>query len=320
MGAQSILNLFPADFREIFGTVARRQSRLQEIRLRAGKPIYVIEADRELFLDEQGNIMADVGQAKILSAADLAKIVSHICQYSLYAYEDELRQGFLTVASGHRVGIVGQAVLTEHEDIRTIKYISGLNIRIAHEIKGAADRVLPYIYCEGRLQNTIIISPPGCGKTTILRDLIRQVSDGNSFGKGISVGVVDERSEIAACFHGYPQNDVGIRTDVLDSCPKAKGMMMLIRSMSPKALAIDELGNTEEWKALLHASYCGIAVLATMHGTGLDDYKRHSEISLSGQNDIFRLCIVLRKRNDKCIVEKIYENEAEGEWRCRFQI
>jgi len=311
MKEQNIKEIFPEEWREFFDSVARRQESLQEIRLRAEKPISVVINGREYFLDSCGEITEKYNCVKILKINDLTRILNHISKYSLYAYEDELRQGFLTVPGGHRVGIVGQAVLDDREEIKTMKYINAMNIRIAHEIKGAADSVMPFLYCGDILQNTLIISPPACGKTTLLRDIIRQVSDGNVYGKGKTVGLVDERSEIAGGYRGIPQNDVGIRTDILDSCPKVKGMMMLIRSMAPKVLAIDEVGKEQEWETLRYASYCGISLLATMHGERLKDYQK-----CCGQ-DIFKLCIVLRRHHKKCVVEQIFVNE--GEWKCRFQ-
>lgn len=319
MTTQNILHLFPDEFRGIFQIVSKRQEMIQEIRLRVNRPVYVIEKGQERFLNRQGMFTDQPDKAKLLSAVELKCIMNHICRYSLYAFEEELRQGFITVQGGHRIGIAGQAVMTEQEGVRTLKYISGLNIRIAHEIKGAANRVMPYIYDNGRLQNTLVISPPGCGKTTLLRDMIRQVSDGNTYGQGISVGLVDERSEIAGCFQGCPQNDVGLRTDVLDRCPKAGGMMMLIRSMAPGAVAIDELGGPEEWKSLLYASYCGAGLLATMHGAGVEDYVERRNMCIPGQGDIFSRCIVLSRKNGQFIVEEIYKRENGDVWICIFQ-
>jgi len=319
MNAQNIRNLFPEELRDIFKIVSSRQEKIQEIRLRAGCPVYVLEDGREYFLDRQGQYTDVPARAKLTTAEEIKNIINHICRYSLYAYEDEIRQGFLTVRGGHRVGITGQTVVSREDEIRSIKYINGLNIRIAHEIKGAADKLLPYIYENKQLQNTLIISPPGCGKTTLLRDMIRQVSDGNMYGHGISVGVVDERSEIAGCFQGCPQNDVGIRTDILDSCPKAKGMMLLVRSMAPGAVAIDELGGEEEWKALLYASYCGIALLGTMHGAGLEDYILRQKACISGSYYLFSRCIVLRRRHGQCVIEEIHKRGNGEGWQCIFQ-
>ena len=146
-----------------------------------------------------------------------------------------------------------------------------MNIRIAHEVRGAADPILPWVYEEKRPLDTLILSPPGCGKTTLLRDLIRRVSDGNRFAPGKTVGVVDERSEIAGTFRGRAQNDVGMRTDVLDGCSKAEGLLLLLRSMSPDVIAVDELGGEEEIRCVRQALRCGCAVFATMHAGSLPE-------------------------------------------------
>lgn len=226
----TILQLFPAKSREFWKYTASCQAGLQEIRLRAGRPILVYVDDRELFLDDSGRFTDNVREARTVMAGELSGILEHICHYSLYAFEDELRQGFLTVAGGHRIGIAGQVTSEDGTSIRTVRNISFLNIRVSHEIRGAADAVMGRMYSENGLKSALIISPPGCGKTTLLRDLIRQVSDGSAASRGMTVGVVDERSEIAGTFCGIPQNDVGMRTDVLDACPKRIGMMMLLRS------------------------------------------------------------------------------------------
>lgn len=317
MKEQSILYLFPEYLRELFLPVSRRQQWIQEIRLRTNRPIYIMERGVEKLLDRQGMETREERLGRVLSGEEMKDIVNHICRYSIYAYEDELRQGFLTVPGGHRIGMAGQAVIDSEQQVRTIKYPGSLNIRIAHEIRGAADEVLPCVYRAGRLRSVLIISPPGCGKTTLLRDLVRQVSDGNAYGRGQNVAVVDERSEIAGCYQGIPQNDVGRRTDVLDRCPKARGMLMLIRSMAPAAVAMDEIGEVEDWQALAHASFCGAAVLATMHGEGLADYERRSRHMLQGQ-EIFSCCILLGRTGDRIGVQEIYEKE-EGGWKCCWQ-
>jgi len=319
MKTNNILYLFPDELRDLFLYVSEYESKLQEIRLRIENPVYVKIAGEEFFLDRQGKPIHTEALARKLNAEEVKRIINHICKYSIYAYEDELRQGFLTVPGGHRVGVVGQVVLNEKGEIRTIKHISAMNIRIAHQVRGAADKVLPYMYQGGKMKNTIIVSPPGCGKTTLLRDMIRQVSDGNAFGQGMNVGVVDERSEIAGCFHGSPQNDVGIRTDILDRCPKGKGMMLLIRSMAPEVVAIDELGEEEEWRMLQYASYCGISILATMHGEGWEDYRKRKNLCQHDNKDIFSLCIVMRRNLGKCEVTHIYEKNYKEEWECILQ-
>lgn len=305
----TILQLFPASRRAYWKPVAACQKDIREIRLRAGRPIIVYRRNEELFLDGEGNFTDSMDRAQVTAEGELEGLLEHICNYSLYAYEEELRQGFLTVCGGHRVGVAGQAVLSEEGRLRTIKNVSFLNIRVAHEIKGAADELLPRVYEGGRLKSTLIISPPGCGKTTLLRDLVRQVSDGNRYGRGMTVGMVDERSEIAGAYCGKPQNDVGMRTDVLDACPKELGMMLLLRAMSPEVIAIDELGSQKELDALRCASACGCRILATAHGDGLEDVRTRFGRE-GGWEHLFQQYVLLGRKGGNCFIESVREGGA----------
>lgn len=314
---QSILQIFPGEKRDFFKKTAEREAYINEIRLRAEKPILVAEGENEWYLDREGVYTKDFLSAVRISARELEKILQHICHYSLYAYEEELRQGYITVEGGHRIGITGQVVLEEAGKIRTIKHIRSINIRISHEIKQVSDPLLPYLYKEERPRSVLIISPPGCGKTTLLRDIIRNLSDGTCYGKGVTVGVVDERSEIAGSYLGQPQNDVGIRTDVLDACPKALGMLLLVRAMSPKVVAIDELGSREEIEAVRTAAACGSSVIATMHGRNLEDIRKRDGMERLLQESCFEVLLVLGKERGSCIVKNIFEEVGNGEWKCR---
>ena len=168
------------------------------------------------------------------------------------------------------MGVMGKAIL-EEDRVKNLQYISSVNLRMSHEILGCADRVLPFITKNRQVCHTLVISPPRCGKTTLIRDLIRQISDGNSYVKGCTVGVVDERSEIGGCYLGIAQNDLGIRTDVLDCCPKAEGMIMLIRSMAPQVIAVDEIGSMEDIHAIEYAMQCGCKMIASVHGLSMDE-------------------------------------------------
>ena len=311
MRREEILSMFPEYMRGRWENTAAQADNLQEIRLRVNRPAAVWINHSEWFVDETGKLTDKPSQTAVSTAEELEAVIKHLCQYSLYAFADEIRQGFLTVQGGHRVGLAGQVILEGNDKIRNLKYIRYLNIRIAHEIKGVSDSLLPCLYDgKGSFYNTLLISPPGCGKTTMLRDLVRNVSNGSAFGKGMNVSVVDERSEIAGSYLGMAQNDVGIRTDVLDGCPKREGMMMLIRAMAPQVLAVDELGSDGDIQALQKASGCGCKLIATIHGSSLEEVHHKKYMCNVIADKLFDRYVVLTRRNGNCEVEGIYNEEG----------
>ena len=160
------------------------------------------------------------------------------------------------------------------------------------------------------MYHTLIISPPRCGKTTLLRDLIRQISDGNKWVKGCTVGVVDERSELAGCYRGIPQNQMGMRTDVLDGCPKADGMLMLVRSMSPQVVAVDEIGAPEDVEAIKYAMHCGCKMIATVHGETLDEIQRKPLFEQLIKEQCFDRYIVLKNEKQVGELAGIYDTQG----------
>ncbi|MGN0507315.1 MAG: stage III sporulation protein AA [Lachnospiraceae bacterium] len=261
---QEFYKIFPAKLRDAMSRVELSWEALTELRFRCGGPVMLLCGKQEYFLTPCHGASKKLEDAYRMPQSELKEMMEYISNYSFYAYEEEIRQGFLTIQGGHRIGFCGKVVL-EDGKIRTIRNISFLNVRIAHEQKGCAEQLLPLLMEGERLCHTLIVSPPGCGKTTLLRDTVRLVSNG-TYCVGRKVGVVDERSEIAACYHGVPQNDVGLRTDVLDCCPKALGIGLLLRSMSPEVIAVDELGGKEDILMVQRAIRSGCSILATAHG------------------------------------------------------
>ncbi len=265
---------------------------LQEIRVRTDKPVTVLYGGKEFFAEPDGSLVTDSAQAVYATQEMIRDMMQVFSSYSLYAFEEEIRQGFLTIPGGHRIGICGKMVL-DNEKIKTIRYISSVNIRLSHEVKGCADTVMPYLYEGQRICNTLIVGAPCSGKTTLLRDLIRQLSDGSAGHSGVNVSVIDERSEIGACYLGIPQNDIGIRTDILDCCPKREGLLMLLRSMAPAVIAVDEIGNEADHIALRHALYCGCKLISTVHGYAYDDLYSKPLLKMMLEEGVFERFIIL---------------------------
>lgn len=286
-----------------------RLERLQEIRLRCYKPLILMIDGKETWLTDQGTVTYDIKRAYCTTLQDIRETMEYVSNYSVYAYEEEIRQGFLTIRGGHRVGVAGR-VISEANTVKGMKYISNINIRISHEKKGCGDKVLPWLFEKRKFCHTLLISGPGCGKTTLLRDLVRQISDGSNLNRGCTVGVIDERSEIAGCYNGIPQNDVGMRTDVLDCCPKAEGMMLLIRSMSPEVIAVDELGSQQDIRAMEAAMHCGCKMLATVHGTSFEEISKKTLFSSLIHNRVFERYVILQDRKKVGQIKAIYDGSG----------
>lgn len=307
-----ILPLLPLHIAELIKSIpAGNLLDLEEIRLRPAKPLMLVMNHEDFMLASDGKMTKDYSKAYLVTKDDIYKTFHFISQCSVYSFEEELKNGYITIAGGHRIGFSGH-VLLENDNIKTIRYISGFNIRIAREIIGAADPVLPYIIDNGKTLNTLIISPPKAGKTTLLRDIVRQLSSGvdKLKIKGMNVGLVDERSEIACCYEGIPQNDVGIRTDVLDSCPKAKGIMMLLRSMSPDIIATDEIGRNEDATAIEEAINAGVTIITTAHGLDIDDIRKRPAIRKLINRSFFDRYIILGTGSGVGSIEAILESNT----------
>lgn len=284
---------------------------IEEIRLRAGKPVMLSFFRKDFFLGETGGVFACPGKSFTLTTEDLNEMVFKICENSYYAYQDEINKGFITIRGGHRIGLVGTPVV-ENGRIINIRDISSLNVRIAREVIGFGDGVVKSIFKNRKdIYNTLIISPPGMGKTTLLRDIIRTVSNGidNSFD-GLKVGVVDERGEIAACYRGIPQNDLGCRTDVINGINKKEGMEILLRSMSPNVISLDELGNSDDVSTVLQVMNAGVRLLATAHGYDVDGLKGRRGFRELFAENCFERFIVISENSRFCYELKVTDGEG----------
>lgn len=248
---------------------------IEEIRIYCGKQTQVIAGHKTISLTEK------------VSPVEINDILNQLMQYSYYAYEEDLSKGFITIKGGHRVGICGKAVI-ERGKTTLLRDISSLNIRCAREIIGCSDAVMKQIFSpQIKLSNVLIVSPPGCGKTTLLRDIARHLSE-----RGIKVAICDERSEIAAMSGGYSNYHFGPMVDVLDGCPKETGIMMLIRSMSPQVIIVDEIGKSEDMEAIKTCVHCGVHLITTIHGCDLQDLQK-SEIYPAIAKQSFQHIIIL---------------------------
>lgn len=332
--------LFPMHLREAMRHVEKLPD-LEEIRVRIGQPLFVYTGQKEMVLvqnaergmKQYGNVFVESHDQNVYEKAyriteqDLLEMQNYISNYSLYAWQEELRNGFLTIQGGHRIGLAG-GTTNRDGHISGISYLTFFNIRVAHEKVGCAETILPYIRCAGNgmvlgIYNTLIISPPGAGKTTLLRDFIRSLSCGenspekaadwerNKQQRGIKVGLVDERSEIAASYHGIPQNDIGPRTDVLDGCNKPEGIQMLLRTMSPEVIAVDELGTEEDFKAVEQAAYSGCKVIGTVHAGSVKELQEKPILKKWCEKELFERFVFIEKGENGVREFKVYNNRWE---------
>lgn len=268
---------------------------IEEVRLRINAPINILLKNKNYFLKRNGNLTQNSSEGILASREQLNITYQLITNYSIYSLEDEIKNGFITLKGGHRVGIGGKVIFGRN-GIEGIKNISSLNFRIGREKIGISRDLIHYLIdskCD--FYNTLIISPPQCGKTTLLRDIIRNLSDGikEIDIEGFKIGLVDERSEIAGVYNGIPQKAVGIRTDILDSCHKSLGISMLIRSMSPDIIAVDEIGSKDDVISIQEALRAGIKLIATIHGYSIEDIRYRLSMKELFQDKVFKRYIIL---------------------------
>lgn len=267
---------------------------LEEVRFRVGRPVYLYGQDWTKPLSSEA-----------VDSKEMERVLSILVEHSLYARVDQLSQGFITLPGGHRVGIAGQAVM-DHGRVHTVRNIGGLNIRFARAVIGIGDQVLAALSqagCSGR--SLLIVSAPRCGKTTVLRDLVRIMSN-----QGQRTVIIDERSEIAGLGgSGIPTYDLGLHTDVLDGWPKPEGLAIALRTLGPDLVAVDELGPSADYRGIFKARFSGVDVMATVHAENIREMMARREIFKLMKHQALDAVVLLSRRNGPATIEGVYGSE-----------
>lgn len=262
---------------------------IEEIRLRGGAPLTIGVWGESCFVTPTGGVTNHESDAYKTTAEEVQAAFMAVCENSVYAHLEEIRQGFITIKGGHRVGICGKAVC-DGGAIKTFKEVSSLNFRIAHQILGIADGIIDSIIDGTEIRSSLIISPPQMGKTTLLRDIARQISD-----RGFKCGIADDRGELAAMYRGEAVNSIGAQSDVIDGAPKADAIEMLIRTMSPKVIISDEIASERDVAALRVAAGTGVRIIATTHGDTVEEVLGRRILRPVIEDKIFSQAILLRR-------------------------
>ncbi len=279
---ESVLRLLPSHVR--FAALASPYlAQIEEFKLRAGQAVSIVVGNSEYWLPTE----------RKLTTQDLSQVLEVATQGSVHTALDSIRQGFVTVQGGHRLGLGGTAA-TRDGDILLIRDVSSITIRVARDFPNTSAAFFDKLWQGQELQHTIILSPPGAGKTTVLRDIICKISDGTQTHPHLRVSIADERGELAASYHGLPQLAIGSHTDVLENCPKAQAVLMLLRAHGPQVIAVDEITSPCDVDAIRMASHCGVTLLATAHGNSISDLDNRPVYR--GLRDLFQRVVLIQMR------------------------
>lgn len=288
---EEIINILPIDLQNKLKEHKNIKD-ITEIRIRVNKKVSIYFGTREITIDY------------VVDSSDILLILKNVSMGSIYSIQNELNKGYITIFGGHRIGVAGKVVVVDNV-IKNIKEIMSLNIRIAHEIIGASKDIMPYILKNGEILNTLIVSKPYMGKTSILRDIIRNLSN-----SGYNTCVIDERGEIASIYNNETKLDLGIRTDVISNIDKAYGIHMAIRSLNPQVICTDEIGDEEDLKAIKDLSRSGVKFIVTMHGNSYQDVENSNMNELIKKGYIDNIIILGDMPGN---IKKVYENVSKKE-------
>ena len=270
------------------------ENTIEEIRIRVDRPVILKYPEgKEDILDH------------VVTQNEILNILQSLCNNSIYSYQSQICDGYITLQGGHRVGITGNVAMKDGK-ITNVNYVSSLNFRIAREIIGASDEILKEVVtkrgnnniCNLEINNTLIVSKPGCGKTTVLRDLVRNISN-----MGFTVSLIDERGEIASMYKGIPQNDVGLRTDVMDNVTKSIGMKIAVRTMAPQVIVADEIGTEGDLEAINYGICSGVKGIFTAHGSDISELRQNETLNKLYEEKLFKRIIFLENRGK---IAKVY--------------
>ncbi len=302
---REILIYFPETIRKLFSTLDNdRLDKLSEIRIVHGSPLIVIFENQRFYLGSCG-LSKSTNNLYTITVDDIKAIVELVTKSSIYIYEKYITKGFITLPGGHRVGLAGNCIVND-DKLCGVKEFNSLVFRISHEIVGASEIFFDDIFCRGQVKNTVIISPPGCGKTTVLRDLARSFNDYNKVKKIIICALIDERYELAAVYNGKSTMDIGANNFTISGCKKSVAIPIVVRSMSPDIIIADEMCTYDDFEAAFFAKQSGCKIIASVHGLN----ETVNELVNSGHKNIFDKSVVLSNRNGPGTVEKILEGSC----------
>lgn len=284
------------------------KAEVREIRLRTGCPLALTTGRGVLFVGGDGRCsVSPVSGTPRCSGEEIEQTFRALCGYSVHSHQNELQNGFLSLKGGHRAGVCGTAVW-ENGRMTAIRDVSSINIRIAHEIFGAADGVMPLF--RGGMCSFLLAGPPSSGKTTLLRDLIRRLS-GGEMGKMYTLSAVDERGELAAMWQGEAQNDLGLCCDVLTGFSKAQGILTAVRCLSPDAVVCDEVGNEDEIEAVAGCLNAGVGMIASAHASSFRELYQRRPLRRLLETEAFSHIALLEGGAHPCRIREIIK---VGDW------